>query len=198
MKNKFILRNEDRVMRPVTLADAEFIVKLRNQPDVARGINPTSVNVERQRDWIRAYLARENEFYWIIEDLNGRPIGTEGYYNYSQQRNEIESGRWVMMKDVHINVVASRIQFFDFAFDVIGVDNIYFDIVESNKSVVLFQEICGSRRDPVRYKTADGRPLVRFNQFRDAWQGGVRSKLLRFCRDSGSFRMSECCETSLS
>lgn len=192
MKNKYILRNEDRVMRPVKVTDAEFIVKLRNQPRAAQGINPTPCDVERQREWIRAYLARENEFYWIIEDLHGRPIGTEGYYNYSSLRNEIESGRWVMMRDTHINVVASRIQFFDFAFDVIGVDRIYFDIVETNKTVIRFQELCGSTRDPILYKSVDGRSLVRFYQYCKAWRENVRSTLLRFCKNCMAFQISEC------
>ena len=63
MKYSYILRNEDRVLRPVTLDDAEFIVTLRNQAHVKGCVNDTPLDVEKQRQWICEYLKRENEYY---------------------------------------------------------------------------------------------------------------------------------------
>ena len=51
----------------MTVEDAEFIVMLRNQAHAKGCVNDTSTDVERQRQWIRDYLKRDNEYYWIIE-----------------------------------------------------------------------------------------------------------------------------------
>lgn len=185
MNHSYILRNEDRVMRPVTVEDAEFIVRLRAQNHARGCVHDTSYDVEKQRRWIHDYLKRENEYYWIIETLDGRPIGTESFYNYNAAKNEIESGRWVMMQNERINIVASRIQWFDFAFNILGVGRVVFDVVLTNKNVIRYQEMCGAVRTG-KIESIDGVGggrvnVICFAQDASEWKK-VKSRLARFCR----------------
>lgn len=144
--NNYILKNEYRVLRPVTVDDAEFIVQLRNQPHVKGFINDTSTDVERQRQWIREYLTRENEYYWIIETKDThRPYGTTSLYHYDATKRQIETGRWVKMADApQDNVFAGRIQMNDFVFNVLGVERLVFDVVATNKQVLRYHRMCGA------------------------------------------------------
>ena len=145
MKYSYVLRNDDRVLRPVTLEDAEFIVKLRNQAHAKGCINDTSLDVEKQRQWIREYLKRENEYYWIEEDLEGNPCGTSSLYHYNAELRQIESGRWVRMADApETNLLAGRVQMRDFVFRTLGMNRLVFDVVATNKPVLKYHRMCGA------------------------------------------------------
>ena len=146
MKHSYILKNNERTLRPVTVEDAEFIVRLRNQEHAKGCVNDTSTDVEKQRQWIRDYLKRDNEYYWIIETPDGEPFGTTSLYHYDVEKNQIESGRWVELKDAKYtyNLFKSCIQLNDFAFNELKVDRIVFDVVATNKRVIRFHESYGA------------------------------------------------------
>ena len=147
--NNYILQNEDRIMRPVTMDDAEFIVKLRNQEHVKGTgfIHNTSLDVEKQRQWLRDYFSRENEYYWIFTTLEGVPYGACSYYNYDKGKNQIETGRWVRLQGYNDNMISSHVQFRDFTFDVLKVDRIVCDVVSTNKQVLKYHDkILGMKR----------------------------------------------------
>ena len=146
MDHSYILRNDERTLRPVRVEDAEFIVRLRNQPHVRNCVHDTSEDVERQRQWIRDYLKRDNEYYWIIETPDGEPFGTISLYNYDKEKSQVESGRWVELKGEKYtyNLFKSAIQFNGFAFDVLGVDAVVFDVVSTNKRVIRYHLLYGA------------------------------------------------------
>ena len=156
MNHSVVLKNEERTLRPVTVEDAEFIVRLRNQAHAKNCVNDTSTDVEKQRQWIRDYLKRDNEYYWIIETPDGEPFGTISLYHYDAEKNQIESGRWIKLKDGNnvYNLFKSIVQFYDFAFDVLKVDKLVFDVVATNKRVIRYHqsygvEITGTERNAV-------------------------------------------------
>lgn len=149
MNHSVILKNADRILRPVSVDDAEFIVYLRNLPHVKGRINDTSVDIEKQREWIIQYLARPNEWYWIVESVDHKPLGTTSLYHYDSAKKQIEIGRWAMVKDHGINLIASRVQILDFAFDSIGVDRVVCDVASYNKSVLRYHRLLGEQETGV-------------------------------------------------
>ncbi|MCY4047887.1 MAG: GNAT family N-acetyltransferase [Candidatus Dadabacteria bacterium] len=55
--------------RLVEEADAEFIVRLRTDPELGRYLFPTDPSVQKQREWLADYKKREAdgvEYYYII------------------------------------------------------------------------------------------------------------------------------------
>lgn len=185
MEYSYILENDDRILRPVRVDDAEFIVKLRNQPHVIGRVNDSLTDVEKQREWIREYLKRENEYYWIMETLDHRPFGTTSLYHYCAEKRQMEIGRWVKMADAPQdgNQFASRIQMNDFVFDVLGMKRLVFDVVSTNKPVLKYHRLCGAIETGVAkdYFVIQGRPvdMVWFEETPESWKI-VRPKLCRW------------------
>ena len=146
MNHSVVLKNDECTLRPVTVEDAEFIVRLRNQTHVKNCVNDTSLDVARQRQWIRNYLERDNEYYWIIETPDGEPFGTISVYHYDAEKNQIESGRWVELKGAkytyNLFKLAKLVN--GFAFDVLKVDRVVFDVVATNKRVIRYNELYGA------------------------------------------------------
>ena len=184
MSTSYVLRNEYRILRPVTIEDAEFIVKVRNQPHAKGCINDTSLDVEKQREWIREYLKRENEYYWIIETLDGRSIGTSSLYHYDPDKQQLESGRWVLIADApEGNFFADRVQMRDFVFNILGIKRLVFDVVSTNKQVLKFHRMCGAietnlQKDAlvIQNKSVD---MVWFEETPESW-ASVRPKICRW------------------
>ena len=56
-------------LRSVTENDAEFILKIRTDEKLAKFLNKTSPDIEMQKTWIRGQIARDGDYYFIIEDL---------------------------------------------------------------------------------------------------------------------------------
>ena len=54
-------------MRTVTIADAEFIYNMRQNQDKTKYLSKITGTVESQKEWIRSYKQREEEFYFVIE-----------------------------------------------------------------------------------------------------------------------------------
>ena len=184
MKYSYVLRTPHRVLRPVTEGDAEFIVKLRNQPHVKGRINDTSLDVERQRLWIREYLKRDNEYYWIIETPDGRPIGTSSLYHYDAEKKQIETGRWVMLSDApETNIMASRVQMRDFVFKNLCLKRIVFDVVSTNKQVLKYHRLCGAVETHTEKEAliiqGEKVDLVWFEETPASW-GKIRSTVCRW------------------
>lgn len=182
--NNYILQTENERYRPVTLDDAEFIVRLRNQNHVIGRIHDTSLDIERQRQWIREYLARDNEYYWIIESLSGTPLGTISFYHYDGEKNQIESGRWVRIHDSSSGSLSEEVLLKDFAFNVLKVSKVVADVVTTNKKVVKLHRFLGEREvfhesgvDGVGGKSVD---VIWFELTKEMWETN-RKKLLKFC-----------------
>ena len=173
MDHDVILRNNERILRPVRIDDAEFIVYLRNLPHVKGRINDTPVDVEKQREWIRQYLETPNDWYWIVESLKHEPLGTTSLYHYLAAKNQIEIGRLAMIKDHGINLIASRIQIMDFAFNSLGVDRVVCDVVSHNKPVLRYHKLLGEKAICVEAAATriEGQSVdvIWFEQTKDEW-----------------------------
>lgn len=195
MSDQYIIQNEDRILRPVTLEDAEFIVRLRNQ-DLAHGyIHDTSLDVEIQRQWLRDFFQRENEYYWIITTLDGTPYGTLSLYNYDKEKNQIESGRWVRFPGYDSNIIAGHVQMNDFIFNYLHIDRKVCDVVNSNKKVLKYH------RDILRLKQLDTIEIRRdvggqdvevysFEETRDTWTKN-RPRFLHLCGDMSKWSIKK-------
>lgn len=163
-------------LRPVCLEDAAFIVKLRNQPFAQGTIHATSTSVEKQIQWIEAWQMRENDYYWIIENVktSHEPIGTIGFYDIDERIKEGMPGRWVMMPQASVNIMAPFILLYRFVFEVLDVNRVIMDVVATNKKVRRFHELYGANyiSSPARYAGTEeevGSPLVWFEFKREQW-----------------------------
>ena len=182
--NNYILQTESAKFRPVKIEDAEFIVKLRNLPHARRVIHGTSSDVEQQEEWIRQYLERDNEYYWIKESLDGKPLGTTSLYNYNKKLNQIEAGRWVNIPNSGSASLSGHVIFRDFAYKILGVNRVVCDTAVTNIQVIKYHQFLGERIFDriIDNSIINGQKqeLIWFEETAEMWIEN-RKKLLKFC-----------------
>jgi len=167
-------------LRPVNEDDAAFIVNLRNQPFAKGKIHDTSTSIEAQRKWIKAWESREDDYYWIIESTrpDATPIGTIGFYDIDWKTREGMPGRWVMLPQTDVNIMAPFLLIYEFVFERLGLDRAVMDVVESNRKVRRFHAAYGA--EPI------DAPL----RYADEEQSGLKLVWLGFAKDKWPFMKS--------
>lgn len=147
------LRGRSLVLRDAHPADAEFIVGLRTDARKSRHLSATSPDVQRQRDWLAAYAARDNEAYFIIEDLEAHRLGTVRLYD--PRGSSFCWGSWVMSDEAPASAaLESALMVYCYALDHLGFGASHFTVHKANESVWQFHERFGAVRrdeDEVQY-----------------------------------------------
>ena len=65
--------------------DAAFILSLRIDPNKNKYLSNVGADVDKQREWLRAYKQREQqgqEYYFVIEDAHGLCVGVVRMYDF--------------------------------------------------------------------------------------------------------------------
>jgi len=120
-------------LRPVRMEDAEFIVWLRNLEHVRGKIGDSAGDVRGQEHWLESYFKREGDYYFIIETLNGIPLGTHSLYDIKDGSAEL--GRWIIRPGVQA-AVPSHMGAFSIGFDQLGLNVLHNRMVSTNAPVI--------------------------------------------------------------
>lgn len=137
MKHNISLSGFSYRLRPVYKSDAQFIIDTRLE-DANRNkyIHLIDADVSKQEKWIENYLARENDYYFVVENaLTGEPEGLIGLYDIKDEK--AEWGRWVIKKG-SLAAVESVDLICQVAFNKLGLKEIYSRTIENNQAVVSF------------------------------------------------------------
>lgn len=125
-------------LRSVREDDAEFILNIRNNPEISKYLPPLNVTVEQQRAWITKQRADEDSYYFIIEDrMSKSSIGTIGVYNIDG--NHSESGRFCSIGNSIQNSEAALLNG-EFVFDYLKLDYLDVWVYKGNKAVLAFNK----------------------------------------------------------
>ncbi|HID5953700.1 TPA: GNAT family N-acetyltransferase, partial [Escherichia coli] len=92
-----ILQSKTVKLRLVNESDASFILSLRLNENYNKFLSSVNNDIEKQKVWIRNYKQKENnneEFYFIIETLDGIPCGTVRIYDI--HNNSFSWGSWIL------------------------------------------------------------------------------------------------------
>jgi hypothetical protein len=96
LDNNFTLERYGLHVRFVEESDAEFIIKLRTDPNLSKYIHETNPDIELQRTWIRNYKTRQHkgeDFYFMFEKPLGTRLGVCRIYDIKEDSYTI--GSWV-------------------------------------------------------------------------------------------------------
>lgn len=133
-------------LRPVRLGDYEFIWRLRSEGDRSQYLHPIDPDPLLQRKWIEDYLQRNEDYYFIVESLEDKkPQGTIGLWGVERPSCIAEWGRWILLPE-SIAAVESVMLLYEFAFDVLGLSEVFCRTVAQNSKVTSFHESVGVRR----------------------------------------------------
>lgn len=147
MNKKIIINGFLYRLRSIELSDAQDIINIRNE-DQHRNkyINPISNELEKQEEWIKNYLDRKNDYYFIIENkITGEKEGLISFYDIDN--NIAEWGRWVIKKS-SLSSIESVYLLFDYALNKLKLDKLYCRSIKDNVNVIMFHDNIGE----IRYK----------------------------------------------
>ncbi len=131
-------------LRPVTLDDASFIVKLRTDPVRSKYINPISDDVLLQIDWLNCYFERTGDYYFVVEHIGSRkPEGLISLYDFSDC--SAEWGRWIIESGSSC-AIESAMLIYQLAFEHFSLESVYCRTLEMNGSVTSFHDSTGAKR----------------------------------------------------
>ncbi|WP_114634237.1 GNAT family N-acetyltransferase [Vibrio splendidus] len=143
------MRGKTIYIELATLDDAEFILSLRNNSELNKHLSKTSADISSQRQWLSDYKKREDEkkeYYFIINRLDGVPIGTVRLYDFLNERNSFCWGSWILNIDkTRTSAIESALLVYEFAFKHLDFENCHFDVRKDNKSVIRFHEKLGAK-----------------------------------------------------
>ena len=127
--------------RLVREEDAEFIVRLRTDPQLARYLMHTDNDVSKQVNWIREYKKRETagvEYYFIFF-LNDKPIVLTRLHSIDWIHLTFTSGSWIGVPGGDYEAVMTcSVITEEIAYDTLGLLVNYYDVRKGNKQVLNF------------------------------------------------------------
>ena len=130
-------------LRPVRMEDAAFIVWLRNLEHAKGRVGDSATDVAGQQAWLNAYLAREGDYYFIVETSGGNPVGTHGIYDVLG--TSAEHGRFIIRPEVPAAIPCLMIGF-DLAFGRMGLTELRGTVVATNHTVISLNRKLGCRQ----------------------------------------------------
>lgn len=137
-----IIKGKTVQLRSVEERDADVTFKMRSDPEKAKYLHPIKGTVEDQRQFIRTQREKPGDYLFVIEDLQGNPIGMKGVYNHNEEKKEIETGRFIGYGTQVQNIEALMLSI-DFAFDIMMADRVVMSALENNKVMLGIQKRFG-------------------------------------------------------
>ena len=131
-------------LREVTIDDAEFILSLRCNEKKSRFLHKTEYNIEKQKDYIKKYLEKNDEWYFIIENKEHKPLGTVRIYDV--EGDKYTGGSWLMVDDaLPQETIEGDLLLKEYSFNILNFTVNAFDVRKGNKRVAQYHKICGAR-----------------------------------------------------
>lgn len=129
-------------LRAIEERDAEITYKWRTDPEKTKYVHVSTGSVEDQLRFIQRQRTLPGDYLFIIENLDGVPIGMKGIYNYNPEQKTVESGRFIGYGNQIQNIEALYLGF-DFAFDYLNVEKVIMSALESNEGMLSIQKSLG-------------------------------------------------------
>lgn len=143
MRHELRLRGHAYEIRPVEMADAEFMLRLRTDPELSRLIHPTSPRLKDQQAYLGRYFETPGDYYFIVvRSATGRQEGMLAIYDVDQARRQAEWGRWIMRQD-SMGAPEAALLVYRAGFNLLGLNRIYCRTAAANRNVVAFHTSCG-------------------------------------------------------
>lgn len=148
MRHDIALSGFAFALRPVELADADFITALRAPSARTRFLNRDAGTVDAQRAWLEAYFARPGDYYFVVHALNGgTDEGLLGLYDVDAAARTAEWGRW-LLREGSSAAVESALLVYRCVFERLHLDSVHCRTLADNAQVVSFHDSCGLVRAP--------------------------------------------------
>ena len=124
-------------------SDAEFTLKIRNDPALTEFIPIISSSVEEQRKWLKKTAEDADDCFFIIQGRDGKPLGTISFYNVDYESGKCELGRYISYGRAAENVEAAVI-LLDYIFNEKKMNAAIMNCDERNGKIISFWKRFGA------------------------------------------------------
>lgn len=118
-------------IRSASLNDAEQTLKLRQESPKTMFLHRLDNDIDKQKSWLQTQRERTGDYFFVILDKEGSMIGTMGIYDIVGKRGHagrlLSYGNAFQSFEGHLLAVR-------FAFDYLGLDELWADVDVRNKS----------------------------------------------------------------
>lgn len=132
--------------RLVNESDSEFILSLRTDSELGKFLNNTDSVLNNQLEWIREYKKREElgQDLYFIYYKDDEPIGVNRIYEINA--DSATTGSWVCKPNLPFELpILTVIMIREIFYDLLNLNNEYFDVRKENKKVQRFQKMFGAK-----------------------------------------------------
>lgn len=142
-------------LREAEVEDAAFILALRTDPKKSRFIHQTDPDLQKQIEYMKHYKTLEDEWYFIIENKQHEPLGTNSVYPYppltkewisteNPEKGILGPGRWLIKDGANpMESIESDYLIKLFFFETLNLNDLPMMIHEDNKTVLNFHKKWG-------------------------------------------------------
>jgi len=133
-------------LRPITDADAQFVLALRCDPELTRYLHSTPPSLSDQLTWLAQYYARDGDYYFVVErKRDAKPEGLIAIYDVDETARAGEWGRWIL-RPGSLAAAESVLLIYRCGFELLDLKSLYCRTVADNVKVVSFHDACGIKR----------------------------------------------------
>lgn len=169
-------------VRSVLETDAEVTMQLRQNKEKTKFLHNVDNDIEKQRLWIREQNDRKGDYFFLgLDKKTKKAIGTFGVYEIENGRGH--AGRLLMYgnacQSFEINYLV-----FEFAFDYLGLHEIYGDVDEKNVSAKRFDAVFGFKFEDAVYDSELDRMVQWCNVTKDEYKAclpRIKKLIYRSC-----------------
>lgn len=145
---KILLVGEFVNLRPLEANDASLTLSWRSS-DRASLLNAGAISLNEQIDWIESRPT--NEFNFIIELINGIPIGMLSLIGVNPINRHAETGRFLIGEEDAVKGIPAAVEamklIYEFAFDHLNLTRLYGTVASGNPLMVKWQKYLGMKEE---------------------------------------------------
>ena len=130
-------------LRCVEVSDAKFTLEIRNDPALTKYIPKVNGTITTQEAWIAKQRLSNDDYFFIIENKYGEPIGTIGCYDINFKDSTCETGRYVSIGDAVSNIEA-LVLLHDFVFINKTLKYTNINVDENNRKIIRLNQKIGA------------------------------------------------------
>lgn len=147
--------------------DIERLRRWRNENRFAF-FDSSYISAERQKKWFKSYQKKKDDLMFVIETLDGRPIGTVALYKIDLSNKQAEFGRMLIgdvksrRKGLAQDAAKNLIRF---AFSTLSLQQLKIEVKKNNQPVIRFYERLGFQKvQATKDSQASDRMIMNLNK----------------------------------
>ena len=147
IKGKYVL------IRSAEILDARFTLDIRQDKEKTKYLHAVENNIDKQIDWLERQREAKGDYFFIVENFSGKELGTVGVYDIKGNIGHL--GRLLMIGNPFQTFEAILLSM-NFAYDVLGLEELYGDVLVGNSPSMNISEAVGFHfKEPVYEEELD-------------------------------------------